>query len=329
MLRSFLLFAFLVGAVQANDIDLHLASLDGGLRDKIKKIREEKGASSWIKKETLLQSSLQVGDQKRTYSYYKPKQITNETGVIFVFHGGEGSGQKAADQTGFNNVGAKHNMFIVYPDSLDKWGDGRKETEKFAQNDLEFVRLLTAEFRAKINDEKKIYATGVSNGGNFTLRLACELGNEFAAFAPVIASFPVDYMSKCHPSHPTRIMMINGTEDGLIKWNGGSIKNSGKMGAGGEVVSVPQMHNFWLNFNQCSSHKLFSYPNLNNQDGSMVDRLDYNCYKGTEVSLVKIIGGGHTFPGGNSQGGFVAEKIVGKVNRDINAADEIYNFFTK
>lgn len=91
MLRSFLLFTFLVGAVQANDIDLHLASLDGGLRDKIKKIREEKGASNWIKKETLLQSSLQVGEQKRTYSYYKPNKITNETGVIFVFHGGEGS----------------------------------------------------------------------------------------------------------------------------------------------------------------------------------------------------------------------------------------------
>ena len=39
-------------------------------------------------------------------------------------------------------------------------------------------------------DRQRVYATGPSNGGNFTLRLACEMSTEIAAFAPVLASFP-------------------------------------------------------------------------------------------------------------------------------------------
>jgi polyhydroxybutyrate depolymerase len=43
------------------------------------------------------------------------------------------------------------------------------------------------------------------------------------------------------------------------------------------------------------------------------------------VILVKVIGGGHTWPGGRQ---YLNPRMVGVVSRDMNASDMILDFFT-
>ena len=67
-------------------------------------------------------------------------------------------------------------------------------------------------------EEKRIYATGESNGGGFVDVLACspEYGNRFAAFAPVIGAFysDVNDQSMCNLSRSrTPILEIHGYLD--------------------------------------------------------------------------------------------------------------------
>jgi polyhydroxybutyrate depolymerase len=58
-------------------------------------------------------------------------------------------------------------------------------------------------------------------------------------------------------------------------------------------------------------------------DASTVESNLYSpCSASTEVELLKVIGGGHTWPGTSSLLGG-----VGTINRDINASGEIWNFF--
>ena len=47
----------------------------------------------------------------------------------------------------------------------------------------------------------------------------------------------------------------------------------------------------------------------------------------TEVVLWTIEGGGHTWPGGDTT--LLEKPIVGAVNRDIFASEEMWNFFQK
>ncbi len=61
------------------------------------------------------------------------------------------------------------------------------------------------------------------------------------------------------------------------------------------------------------------------KDGTEIEKYVYSCGE-AEVVLYKVIGGGHTWPGGQQ---YLAERIIGKTSRDINATEEIWEFFKK
>jgi len=63
-------------------------------------------------------------------------------------------------------------------------------------------------------DPGQIYATGVSNGGKMSLRLACEASDLLTGVAAVIAALPAGL--ECRPAKPVSIMLMNGTEDPLV-----------------------------------------------------------------------------------------------------------------
>ena len=70
-------------------------------------------------------------------------------------------------------------------------------------------------------DPKRIYVTGVSNGGAMTMTLVCERADLFAAAASVIMNFTDEFADACHPSRPVPMLMMNGTADPLIPYEGG------------------------------------------------------------------------------------------------------------
>ncbi|MBK6932936.1 MAG: T9SS type A sorting domain-containing protein [Saprospirales bacterium] len=64
-------------------------------------------------------------------------------------------------------------------------------------------------------------------------------------------------------------------------------------------------------------------PDLVNE-GSAVQQIRYfSCADSTEVRFLKIINGGHTWPGGAGLTG------IGNTNRDIQASREIWAFFSR
>jgi polyhydroxybutyrate depolymerase len=62
------------------------------------------------------------------------------------------------------------------------------------------------------------------------------------------------------------------------------------------------------------------------KDGTRVIRYEYtNVETGNKVVLLKVVNGGHTWPGGWR---YLGERLIGRTSKDINACDEIWSFFS-
>ena len=99
-------------------------------------------------------------------------------------------------------------------------------------------------------DKDRVYVTGASNGAMMSLRLGCELAHKITAIAPVIGSMPENLVAQCAPARPMPLMMINGTDDPLVPWEGGYVHIFRKKL--GKIISVPQTIDFWVARNGCS-----------------------------------------------------------------------------
>ena len=278
--------------------------------------------------------SVVVDGLKRTYHVYLPNSQDKPLPLVFLLHGGGGSAKamEKLTQEGFNALAEKEGFIVVYPEAVEKhWNDGRALQRWLSQrekiDDIGFLSALIEHLsREHRIDKRRIYATGISNGGLMSYRLACELTYQIAAIAAVASSMGENLSLSCSPSRPISVLIINGIEDPLVPWEGGEIR-LGPWGLG-RVLSTSNTVKFWVGRNLCASSPLISWePDRDPQDGTRVRKEVYaSCRKGTEVILYAVIGGGHTWPGGYQ---YLGEWIVGKTSRDIDANEVIWGFFKK
>ena len=119
--------------------------------------------------------------------------------------------------------------------------------------------------------------------------------------------------------------MINGTEDPLVPYNGGSV--GGKWTQRGYCTSTDSTIEKFVTLLTCSvAPEKTDMPDIDKSDGCTATRLVYHCPEGSSVQLIRISGGGHTWPGGKQ---YLGERIIGKVCRDFSAQAEVWLFFKR
>jgi polyhydroxybutyrate depolymerase len=284
--------------------------------------------------------SIVAAGLQRTYRAHVPlsHNKTKPVPLVIALHGGGGTGEKMVKLTvgRFNKLSYKEGFIVVYPDGIGKhWNDGRSKGEtkyrahKENIDDTGFTSALIDYFIKEYNISPKcVYVTGISNGAIMSYRLACELSDKITAIAPVDGNMSQKFFPMCSPSKPISVLAINNTKDPLMPWNGGDI--TGPLGVKklGKVLSVAQTIEFWVKHNECSSSPTITEePDKDPKDDTRVRREEYGGGKeGTEVVLYAIEGGGHTWPGGHQ---YLPASIVGKISKDIDANEVIWNFFKK
>ena len=273
--------------------------------------------------------SLNVGGTERKYILSRP-EAEGPRPTIFVLHGGGMSANHSLRTNGIEPLVESEKFVAVYPNALRReWNDGRKgrtQTRGDA-DDVAFIRtLVTALVAEGIADPKRIFVTGPSNGGMMTLRLLCEAADLFAAAAPIIASLPVDSAAGCKPSRPVPVLVINGTADPLVPYNGGGV---GFVGGRGRVISTDETMARLRKFNGCAdTSKTERLPDLDPNDGSNVTMLSWtNCSSGAPVVLYRVDGGGHRIPHRNGVHMQMVDRMLGTENHDFDAPEVIRAFF--
>ncbi|MEM9887650.1 MAG: T9SS type A sorting domain-containing protein [Bacteroidota bacterium] len=281
--------------------------------------------------QTLLRDTLTIGDQDRTYVSYVPQSYTpaEKCPVVMVLHGGgNANGEDLIDRMHFDEVADTAHFICLYPNGIaNQWADGRGATtpDVLGVDDVAFLTALIDSFANVINlDYENIFVTGASNGGMMTQRLACETRGLFSAFASMIASMPKPLLRTCNPESEVPMLIMNGTEDRLVPYNGGTLP---PFTSGGAVLSTDQTIEYWRQVNQCSdTFQAVEVADKDITDGSTVHLTTWiDCTESSSVRLYRVEGGGHTVPGQ-----FTASNpslVVGYTNQDIDAAIEIWNFF--
>jgi polyhydroxybutyrate depolymerase len=123
-------------------------------------------------------------------------------------------------------------------------------------------------------DRKRVYSTGMSNGGFMSHRLGCEASDAIAAIGPVagLIGIPAD---SCQPSRPVPVIHFYGTEDELV-----------------DYMFADDVDAVWADRNGCSDDGTVSY-----QEGNVTCTTRSACEGGVEVTLCSVEGGGHCWPG--------------------------------
>ena len=268
-----------------------------------------------------VEDTLMIFGRNRFFKVHPPLGYTvqKEYPVVFVFHGGGGNPDNIEKTTDFSAKADKEGFIVVYPygtgsfpKKLLTWNtwDCCGYADKKNIDDVSFIKKVLEIIKTKYSvNQNMIFATGLSNGGMMCYLLACEMPDQFAAVAPVAATMFDE--NQCTANSEISMIIFNSIDDKHIPYEGGigdeSIVKVEKM-------PVEKVVNFWVNKFNCVL--------LNKTEVSSYNKIDYMNKKGTEIIFYKMMGGGHSWPGGE-RGRLFADKPV----KDVSATDLIWDFF--
>jgi len=266
-------------------------------------------------------------------SYYLLVPASYDSGqpapLVLALHGGGGDADRMCRlPAGINELAEAEGFLVACPQGVEQhWNDGRT-TDRYRAHresidDVGFLLALIDELAADYAvDSDRVYATGMSNGGMMSYRLACEASDRLAGVAAVIANLPVDL--DCAPSSPIPVLIMNGTEDPLMPHHGGQVSFF-RQELGG-VLSTEQTAHFWAQANGCDgAPPSVLLPEQAPNDGTRIRRQIYtDCDPGGRLLVYLVEGGGHTWPGGSQYAG---RNVIGRVSREGHAGQAIWAFF--
>jgi polyhydroxybutyrate depolymerase len=163
---------------------------------------------------------LQVGSEMRSYLLDVPPGPSDEPRpLILAFHGFRAAPGRLRRWTGLARGAQRGGAIVAFPeghDGVELLGvTGRGWDFELGQTrDLSFVTgLLDTLEREWCIDRRRIYATGMSNGGFFANLLGCALGDRLAAVAPVAGATP---LPGCQHPQPLPVLLIQGAADKVV-----------------------------------------------------------------------------------------------------------------
>lgn len=241
---------------------------------------------------------------------------TKQYPLFINMHGFTANSSQQMQYTGFNDLSDEKGCIVVYPDGLDKrWNSGVTFGLDTKVDDVGFLSRLIDRMVLIYNaDPLKVYSVGYSAGGFMSYRMACERTNRIAAIAPVVASVTNSTFEVCTPARPISILAFNGTADDVTSFNGFP----------GNFPPISTIMKFWQEKNACDAvPDSTDVPNTSTTDKCTITKINYlNCGEGVSQTLMRVNGGGHTWPGSSIAG-------LGNTNQDVSANQEMWNFCTQ
>jgi polyhydroxybutyrate depolymerase len=279
--------------------------------------------------------TITVDKVKRQYTVRLPDK--KPAPLVIVLHGNTQTGADMITRTAWPDVAKREGFGVVFPDGLNHaWADLRPTNMRagkvppFGTDDVAFIAKLVEKFVGDGSaDQKRIYVTGISNGGAMTMTLLCKRADLFAAAASVVINLTDQSAGPCKPSRPVPMLMMNGTADPLVPYKGG--RGTSRFAVDG-FWSVEKTLGFWRKINGCEPNDaaVTELDDRDRSDRSTVTRIDSKCPPGRDVVLYRVNDGGHRMPG-SSDARFprLANTFLGPQNHDIDGAETIWAFFKK
>jgi polyhydroxybutyrate depolymerase len=243
--------------------------------------------------------TVDVGGRERTFVVHVPPSYdpSKPTPLVLNFHGYLMSPKWEEWLTSMSTKSDAAGFLLVYPKGTGTplsfnaggcCGDAKSDDV----DDVGFTRTMLDRLEADLCvDPKRVYATGMSNGGFMSHRLACEMSDRIAAIAPVAG---LSTAPTCAITRAVSVLDFHGLEDPIVPYEGGTRFH---------WPSVNQSIDGWVARDGCVGPGV-----VTSIDGDVHCVRHAHCRDGAEVTLCMVLDGGHTWPGGrdiprSSEGG--------------------------
>ncbi|MBL8130817.1 MAG: hypothetical protein JNL42_03090 [Anaerolineae bacterium] len=276
--------------------------------------------------------SLVSGGEERRYQLYVPTGYDGTTPlpVVLSMHGFSSNPQQQRDFSRWDVYAEQETFLAVFPRGTGfplRWNAGAFFDARSgalgsafmgAQVDdvLFFGDLLDELAAALCIDAARIYATGLSNGGGMSNRLACEMADRITAIGTVAGAYPA-LDGGCAPARPVPVISFHGVVDPIVPYQGS------------EEMRLPSIETWareWSERNGCTDTAI---THLAIPSGIVADAPTITQHSGcdgdVEVVLYMIPDGGHTWPGAAPS----FDLLIGKTRQDFDATAIMWAFFQR
>ena len=273
------------------------------------------------------EKSIVYKDLKRKYIVYTPAAYASRPRqtfpVVVNYHGGGMTMREQMLYTQMNRSADREHFIVVYPQGVNQdWNVGFGMDYKDGSDDIGFTAAMLDQIAREYRvDRARVYATGLSRGGFFSLRVAAELPQLFAAVASVGAPMPRPVMAHHVSRVKVGVMLMHGSADSIAAYDGkaGDGKASG-------YLSAPDTYQYWLKHNDLGAARPSSRTiERDRGDGAEITHVEQGA-DGVSVALVTVRDGGHSWPGADP---FNVGLPLGKTSRVIDANATIWEFLAK
>jgi polyhydroxybutyrate depolymerase len=256
----------------------------------------------------VTRGAIAVGGLTRSYRTYVPRGLARGAPLVVVMHGAGENGGRIRIETGyaFDRLADAHGFAVVYPNAYEGFWDVCTVVGAVQVDDVGFLTAMVDQLAGEIGvDPRRVFATGVSRGGFMAYRLALEAPARFRAVAAVSANVPSpeNFTCKAAGAGTSSVMIMNGTSDPLVPFDGGSVSVYGLFYKLGKVRSSRESAQYFADLNHLTG------PPWRNQN--------------VEVQLVVVQGGGHGIP----QPYYRHPRLLGPSLREPNGPEVIWEFF--
>jgi polyhydroxybutyrate depolymerase len=157
----------------------------------------------------------------RAYTIHVPAGLDSQqpAPLLLNMHGYLSNPIQQAQWSEMNETAGPRGWITVYPTGTNNsWNAGLccGQAVSDGVDDVGFLLAVVESVASELCiDPDRVHATGMSNGGYISHRLACEAADVFASVAPVAGALGI---ADCAPTRPISVLAFHGVQDPLVSY---------------------------------------------------------------------------------------------------------------
>lgn len=272
----------------------------------------------------VAEQSIRVGAATRIFLVANIDTASAPRALVIALHGGGGNARTMIPR--WLDTAHREGFAVAFPDGVGRmermgtWNAGGccGHAMTSRSDDIAFISVLIDELvRTQNVDPRRVYVTGLSNGGMLAHRVGVELSDKVAAIAVVAGAM---FGGEQAPATPLPVLIMHGERDEIVPFAGGeSPMRLVAHSQGQPFRPVSYAVDFWRRADACSPEATTT------TSGGVTVETFASCRDGAEVVFYRLASAGHTWPGAAVS----SVAIERTPYTEIDASEVIWDFFER